>query len=321
MRASYSSKVNNASATRASGHFKTEQRLLWDDARIVLAVRRAGSLTGAAAQLGVSHPTVFRRIRDVEAGFGVRLFERSRSGYVATVAGEAVAEAAAAMEERFIALERRLHGADLRPAGAVRITTADTLMASFLPALLHQLCARFPEIKLEVSTSNAPFDLSRREADVALRFGREPPSYLVGRRLGEAATAVYRAGRAAAPRRLADASWVGPGDSLSHLASYRWIADAGFAERIALRANSFVDIRHAIRAGIGIGILPCYLGDSDPALRRVGVPLPALSSPFWILTHPDLQRVVRIRAVMETLPALIEPLRDLLAGRRPHPRR
>jgi DNA-binding transcriptional LysR family regulator len=311
--------VNTASAIRASGSFRNEQRLVWDDARIVLAVRRAGSLTGAAAQLGVSHPTVFRRIRDVETGFGVRLFERSRSGYVATAAGEAVAEAAAAMEEQFIALERRLHGADLRPAGSVRITTADTVMASFLPALLHQLCARFPEIKLEVSTSNVPFDLSRREADVALRFGSEPPSYLVGRRLGEVASAVYRARRPAAPPRLADAPWVGPGDGLSHLASYRWIADAGFAARIALRANSFVDICHAIRAGIGI--LPCYLGDSDPALRRIGAPLPALSSPFWILTHPDLQRVVRIRAVMETLPALIDPLRDLLAGRRPYKRR
>ena len=313
--------MNNASATRTSGPFKNEQPLVWDDARIVLAVRRAGSLTGAAAQLGVSHPTVFRRIRDVEAGFGVRLFERSRSGYVATTAGEAVAEAAIAMEEQFIALERRLHGADLRPAGSVRITTADTLMASFLPALLHQLCTRFPEIKLEISTSNAPLDLSRREADVALRFGSAQPSYLVGRRLGEVATAIYRTRRAAAPTRLADARWVGPGDGLSHLASYRWIADAGFAARVALRVNSFIDVRHAIRAGIGIGILPCYLGDSDPELRRIGSPLPALSSPFWILTHPDLQRVVRIRAVMETLPALIDPLRDLLAGKRPHKRR
>jgi DNA-binding transcriptional LysR family regulator len=320
MHASYSSQVNNASAIAASGAFKNEQLLVWDDARIVLAVRRAGSLTAAAAQLGLSHPTVFRRIRDVEAEFGVRLFERSRSGYVATAAGEAVAETAAAMEERFIALERRLQGADLRPAGSVRITTADTLMASFLPPLLHQLCARFPEIKLEVSTGNAPFDLSRREADVALRFGSKPPSYLVGRRLGEVASAVYRARRLAVPR-LADAPWVSPGDGLSHLASYRWIADAGFAAHIALRASSFVDISHAIRAGIGVGILPCYLGDSDPELRRVGTPLPALSSPFWILTHPDLQRVVRIRAVMETLPALIDPLRDLLAGGRPYKRR
>jgi DNA-binding transcriptional LysR family regulator len=233
-------------------------------------------------------------------------------------AGEAIAEAAAAMEERFVALERRLHGEDLRPAGSVRLTTTDTLMASFLPPLLQQFCARFPEITLELTTANARVDLSRREADVALRSGSEPPSYLVGRKLGEIASAVYRARRFPQPRSLAAAPWVAPGDSLSHLGSYRWLLDAGLAGRIALRANSLVDICQAIRAGVGVGIVPCYLGDSMPDLRRAGAPLPALTSPFWILTHPDLQRVTRIRAVMETLPALLHSLRDLLAGRRPY---
>lgn len=298
-----------------------EQRLLWDDARVVLAVRRAGSLTGAAAQLRVSHPTVFRRVRDIEAAFGVRLFERSRTGYVATPAGEAIADTAAAMEEQFIALERRLHGQDHRPAGSVRLTTTDTLMASFLPPLLQQFRARFPEITVELTTANARLDLSRREADVALRASSEPPSYLVGRKLGDIASAVYRARSSPQPRTLATATWVAPGDGLSHLASYRWLADAGLTARVALRADSLVDLCHSIRAGVGIGILPCYLGDSMPDLRRAGAPLPALTSPFWILTHPDLQRVTRIRAVMETFPELLKPLRDLLAGRRPYRRR
>jgi DNA-binding transcriptional LysR family regulator len=307
--------MDNASAKLADRLFKHEQALGWDDARFVLAVQRTGSLTGAAARLKISHPTVFRRIRDIELAFGVRLFERSRAGYVATAAGDAVAEVAAEMEARFLALERRLQGADLRPAGNVRITTTDTLLASFLPGVLRELRERFPEITLELTSSNTPLDLSRREADVAIRPGGEPPEYLVGRKLGEIASAIYTARGGPAPADLHAASWIAPDDSLSHLASYRWIREAGLLERVALRANSLLHVCHAVRAGLGIGILPCYLGDHTPGLRRLGRPLPELTSPFWLLTHPDLRRVVRIRAVMEWIPKLVRPYRGLLVGR------
>ena len=281
----------------------------------MLAVQRAGSLTGAATHLGISHPTVFRRVRDLEEAFGVRLFERSRAGYAATAAGEAIAAAAAEMEVRFTALERRLHGADLRPAGSVRITTTDTLLATLLPGVLRAFRDRFPEITLELVGATAPLDLSRREADVAIRPGGEPPPYLVGRKLGEIASAIYAARGGPTPARLLEtASWIAPDDSLSHLASYQWI-QTQHAGRVAVRSNSLLHICHAIRAGLGIGILPCYLGDQTPGLRRLGHPLPELASPFWLLTHPDLRRVVRIRALMEWIPRLLKPHRALLAGR------
>lgn len=306
--------MNNGTIRSAKPVFKNEQHLAWDDARVVLAVQRAGSLTGAAAQLGISHPTVFRRVRDLEAAFGVRLFDRSRAGYAATAAGEAIAAVAAEMEERFTALERRLQGADLRPAGSVRITTTDTLLTTILPGVFRAFRDRFPEITLDLVGATALADLSRREADIAIRPGGEPPAHLVGRRLGDMASAIY-APRAASPSlRLDAASWIAPDDSLSHLASYRWI-QAAHAGRVVVRANSLLHISHAIRAGLGVGILPCYLGDHTAGLRRLGRPLPELTSPFWLLTHPDLRRVVRIRAVMDWIPRLLEPHRALLAGR------
>lgn len=293
--------------------FTNEQRLDWDDARFVLAVRRAGSLTGAAAHLGISHPTVFRRVRDLEEAFGVRLFERSRAGYAATAAGEEIASVAEEMEVKFTALERRLQGADLRPAGNVRITTTDTLLATVLPGVLRAFRDRFPEITLELVGATAPLDLSRREADVAIRPGGEPPSYLVGRKLGEIAAAIYAVRGGPTPV-LEAASWVAPDDSLSHLASYQWI-QTHHARRVVVRSNSLLHISHAIRAGLGVGILPCYLGDHAPGLRRLGRPLPELASPFWLLTHPDLRRVVRIRAVMEWIPRLLKPHKAMLSGR------
>jgi molybdate transport repressor ModE-like protein len=311
----YATLLNDASANIAQVLFMTERSLSWDDARFVLAVHRAGSLTAAAVQLGVSHPTVFRRIRDLEASFGVQLFERSRAGYVATGAGEALAEAAVAVEERFVALERHLRGADLRPAGVVRVTTNDTLLASFLPEVLRELRRRCPAITLEVTTTSARLDLSRREADIALRPGGAPPEEVIGRRLGDIASAVYAPAKLAAPRDLGAASWIAPDDSLSHLASYRWIAAGGLAERVVLRTNSLLNICHAIRAGLGVGILPCYLGDAMKGVRRVRAPIPELASAFWLLVHPDLRRVPRIRTVLDELPKLVQPYRALLAGR------
>jgi DNA-binding transcriptional LysR family regulator len=298
-------------------YFMNEQRLAWADIRVVLAVARAGSLLGAAARLGTSHPTVFRRIRRIEAALGTRLFERSRAGYAATPAGDEIAALAGRMEDDVAALERRLLGRDLRPSGTVRITTTDTIMSSFLAPLLKRLRARHPEIVLEIVVANQFFSLSKRDADVALRPSRDAPENLVGRRIGDIATAVYRARTLAAPAPddWGRADWLVPDDSLSELPSAKWLAARGLDRRAALRANSLVTLRDAAGAGAGLAVLPCYLG--DPAgLARVGAPIPELASALWLLTHPDLRATPRIRAVLDGLAEFLRPLRPLLAGRR-----
>jgi DNA-binding transcriptional LysR family regulator len=299
-----------------------ERHLAWDDLRFVLAVDRAGTLAGAAARLGTSHPTVFRRLRDVERRLGVVLFERSRAGYTATEEGEELARSAAAVEREIAAVEQRLAGRDLRPAGTLRITTTDTLMAGLLPPLLARFQADHPAIQLEVTTSNALSGLSRREADLAIRAGGAPAEHLVGRRLCSVATALYR------PRSLrvkveaiADAPWVMPDDSLSHLASVRWIEERGLVARATLRANSLLHVREGLRSGLGIGFLPCYLGDPDRALVRLAPPMPALSSDLWLLAHADLRKVTRLRAFYDRFPRLLAPLVPLFEGREGRPAR
>jgi DNA-binding transcriptional LysR family regulator len=134
-------------------------RLNWDDLRLVLAIARAGTLSGAARTLEVTHSTVFRRLGAVEQEMGVRLFDRFRDGYAATTAGESAAEVAARIADEVLALERRLSGQDLRPSGTVRITTTDTIGALLMPHL-NALRIAHPQIRLEVTISNTMVNLT-----------------------------------------------------------------------------------------------------------------------------------------------------------------
>jgi DNA-binding transcriptional LysR family regulator len=293
-----------------------EQPSDWDDYRTVLAVGRAGSLNGAAKALRVSHPTVFRRVNAIERRLGVRLFERARDGYALTAAGEDMVAAAEAVEARIGAAERRLAGRDARPTGTVRMTTTDTLLFGLLPPLLADFRRACPGIVVEAAAGNAMSDLSRREADVALRPSGPPPDALVGRRLADVAFAVYAAldDRGGAD---ADAAWAVPDDSLSHLAVSRWLAREGHLDRASYRAASLLALRDAAEHGLGRAVLPCYLGDASPRLRRLGAPIDALRNELWLLTHPDLRRVARIRAFVDHLRDGLAAQRDLIEGRRP----
>lgn len=293
-----------------------EQALDWDDYRLVLAVGRAGSLNGAAKLLRISHPTVFRRVNAIERKLGVRLFERARDGYSLTAAGEDVVAAAAELETRIETVERRLAGRDERPSGTVRVTTTDTMLFGLLPPVFAAFRRAHPQIVLEVIADNTVFNLTRREADVALRPSSNPPDNLVGRRLAHVAYAVYR------PRKwrlrdgedLTQRDWVAPDDSLSHLASARWLVREGYDRKATYRANSLLALRDAAAQGLGLAVLPCYLGDRAPTLARVGAQVAELRNEMWLLTHPDLRRVARIRVFMDAMREAMLAMKPVLEG-------
>lgn len=294
-----------------------EQSLAWDDYRFLLAIGRAGSLNGAAKRLGVSHPTVFRRINAIERSLGARLFERARDGYTPTTTGEEVIAVAAEIEARIGETERRLAGLDARPSGRIRVTTVEPLLHGLLPPLLAQFRRDHPGIVVELYADNAVRDLGRREADVALRPGGEPPEGLIGRRLARIAVAVYRA-RGLRLRGGVEAwdahDWVVPDGTLAHIAMAQWLRRQGYDRRASLRADSLLGLREAAAAGIGLTVLPCYLGDADRRLARVGAPLEGLSSDLWLLSHPDLRRNARIRVFVQAMREGFAGLQPRLAG-------
>jgi DNA-binding transcriptional LysR family regulator len=299
--------------------FTYANAISWDDAVLVKAIAHGGTLKSTAKLLNLSHATVFRRLRELEGRLRIRLFERSRGGYVLTPAGADIREVAVRLEREFDALQQRLAGRDVQASGTVRVATVDTLIAGPLMPILARFCTRYPEIHLDLMSNVAMADLSKREADVAVRAGGRPPADLVGRKLCRIEVAIYAAKEM--PRitkaSLAAELWVAPSDRLNHLASYKWLKETGHFKKTAMQVDSLLTLSSAVASGAGLGLLPCYLADTLPGLQRVGEPIPGLASDLWLLTHQELRRVKRIRLVMDWIHEEMRALKPLFEGREP----
>lgn len=291
--------------------------LNWDDLRVVTAVHRAGSLRGAARAMGVNHATVNRRLNQLEGALGVLLFDRRPDGYSLTQAGEDILAVAERMAADLLAVERRIGGRDDEPYGTVRLNIPPAMVHSFLPAILADFAKSHPEIELDVDASHSFTDLARREADVTLRMDSQIADDVVARKVIDYAKAVY-----AAPDVAAEIGSNGA-DPARHFWT-GWGKDMPYRGFPAGTPFPDLPVRHAIfsnalqvgtaRAGLGLVLLPCFLGDPDPGLVRVpgtGL-LPGKS--LWLLFHGDLRRTARIRALVDFLVPAIKAQRDLLAG-------
>jgi DNA-binding transcriptional LysR family regulator len=290
----------------------------WDDARYLLAIAEGGTLLAASRALRVSHPTVMRRLKRIEETLGARLFDRLPAGLAATAAGEDILVVARRIRGEFQDLERRLAGRDARPSGTLRVTTSDSLLIGLLAPLLPSFREAYPEIVLEMVSTNEVFSLTRRDADIAIRPSRNPPENLIGRRLSGLAWAVFgseasfegRDGRAA----LQDFPWVAPEEPLGGRLLQDWFTEQRLVPKIALRANSMLALAHAVAKGTGLGLLPCFLTAQLPELRRMCGPLPELEEGLWLLLHRDLQKVARIRAFLDYMAPRLAAYRPLLEG-------
>jgi molybdate transport repressor ModE-like protein len=291
----------------------------WDDLRFFLAVARTGSLSGAAKALGVNHSTAFRRIEALEKRLGVRLFERHREGYTLTLAGDEMREAAERVDAEVDTLERRVTGRDLRLSGPLAVTTTDTLMAMFLGRSFATFQVAYPGIELTVLLDSQFFNLSKRQADVAVRPTLEPPETLVGRKVADLAFAVYGTpayvAESGAGDDLTRHRWLVPDDTLGHLAAARWQKKTLPDATVALRSNNLTGLMAGAVNGMGLALLPCFMADPEPRLKRVTDPVAEAASALWLLTHADLRNTQRVRAFMDHMAAALAEERELLEGR------
>ncbi|MEQ9172651.1 MAG: LysR family transcriptional regulator [Rhodospirillales bacterium] len=291
----------------------------WDDLRFFLAVARTGSLSGAAKALGVNHSTAFRRIEALEDRLGVRLFERHREGYALTLAGDEMRAAAERVDAEIDAMERRVTGRDLRLSGPLNVTTTDDLATCLLGPPLAAFQAAYPGIMLSVILDNQFFNLSKRQADVALRPTNAPPDTLVGRRIAGLAFAVYaargRAPKGRGPKALTSRPWLMFDDSLSHLAAAKWLAREQGDAVVALRSNNLLTLMTGAVQGMGLALLPCFMADPETALERVTGPVTEAQTALWLLTHTDLRNTQRVRAFMDHMGDALAAQRGLLEGR------
>lgn len=289
----------------------------WNDLQTVLAVAEHGGLKAGAKALAVHPTTVARRIREIEASQGAALFERYRHGVVLTDAGAEAVEVARQMRGLADGLVSRLEGRDARLSGNIRLTSVDSILRLWMPHFAR-FRERYPDITIELSSGIAMANLTQREADLAVRIASEAPGHLIGSRVCDVAHAVY------ASETLVQT--MGPDATRE---DYPWIAydlavfrgiDGFLAARhpqarIVMRVPRIDLLQAAIEDGVGIGILNCHVGDSNPNLRRLG-PADAGVSGLWVLTHPNLRGTARISALSRFLREVVSEERDLFEGRR-----
>ena len=299
---------------------RAKPRLDWEDLRYVLEIARGGSLAAAALALGVNASSVHRRLAAFEERLAGRLFERGRGGYRPTRTGQALVDAAGRIEAEALAAERRLLGAERGLSGVVRVSTSELLGLYLMPPLLRGFAVRYPQMEIEVSIDNRLVDLARSDADVVLRATDRPPADWIGRRLSRIASCAYahrdyldRVGRR---RPLDEYDWIGLDQSLAHAPQARWLREQVPQARCRLRFNLIEATHQAVRAGLGVAVVPCFVCDDDPMLERIGSPATAGEFGVWMLTHPDLRRSPRIRSFMQDIGALVSAQETRLLGAR-----
>jgi DNA-binding transcriptional LysR family regulator len=286
--------------------------LAWDDLRVFLAVHRARSHAAAGRALRVAPTTVGRRLAALEAAVGARLFTRGPEGLMATEASRALLARAERMEAEVLEAERELSGADARPTGSVRITTGDGFATYILAPALPAFLAAHPGLSVEVRAEVRALDISRGEADVALRLFRPRERSLVARRLGveryglfAAPAYLARRGTPRVARDLAGHDLVLYDRELDRLRTQIWFRQAAAGARIAVRANTTTLLQAACAAGAGIASLTASYVRGDPRYVRV---LPRLEPPpndLWAVTHPDLRSTARVAAILRFLEQLV----------------
>ena len=278
----------------------------WSDVRIFLAVARSQSLGGAARILGISHPTVGRRVRALEAATGQTLFQRHNEGAVLTDAGEAMLKLAEDMEASALAIQRRLAGESSQPEGVLRISAAEWFAAYVLPPVLQELVREFPQITPELITGTRLFDLSRREADIVFRVVPFDEANIVQRSLMRMRYAVYMAQDAFDP--------TGDGEGMNlllmdtsryHYPDVAWLQQLLPKARAVMTTNSRELQARLCARGMGIAVLPQPIGEQTPGLRRIDLGDMPPSRDIWMGYHQDLRRMDRLRAMADIAARLL----------------
>jgi DNA-binding transcriptional LysR family regulator len=293
------------------GHRRPRQKLPWDDVRLFLALCRSRTIGAAAAALGVDASTVSRRLTAMEAALSAALFERGRDGLAATEAAEDLMPVAEEIEAMMARFASEAEGFERAVAGLVRIAcppdAAEVVVAPLVPALR----ARHPALRLVIEPGESVVDLTRREADLALRTVRPTRGDLVMTRLAAVRWVPVAAPKLARAlgtlRSWADAPWVGWGERLSGIAPARWLAAHAGGADVLVRSDSLILQLALVREGVGVALIP------EPSVRHYGLvpvktskalhdraaPLP--TDELFLVTHRALRRVPRVSAVWDLL--------------------
>lgn len=294
----------------------------WDSLRYFLAVARGGTTVAAAEKMRVDQSTVSRQISALERAVGAKLFDKSVSGYTLTDLGRQLVPAAERAEREVDEILFLVGQNGRRLAGAIKVTTNETVADLFLAPLLGEFAETYPDIRVEVSVSPHWVNLAAGEADVALRAARVLKGEgVVARKLSDLPWAIYcsrdylgKHGSPARGKELAKHSIVSVNGDLAAIAAFQWLeANAGPAA-VVVRTNSLPNVLAGVRAGLGVSALPCVTAEAERDLVRCFGPNEELGSAVWLVTRSQIREEPRIRAFNSFMAAKAPVLRRLLAG-------
>jgi DNA-binding transcriptional LysR family regulator len=301
---------------------RTPQDFDWDDLRHLLAVARHGSTLAAGRALGMDQSTVQRRLAELERRCGQALVQRQPSGYRLTEFGLALLPHAQRVEDAVGAFKLHLATAAADVSGVVRVTCPEPIVYRITQStLLQRFSERYPALQVHFVMSDKYIDLSKGEADVALRSGDTDDGALVGRKIGDSVWAVYasatyieRHGRPHRVEDLASHALVGFDDTMAKHRIAAWLRKVSPDAVLVARSSSVLGLVYSAKAGVGVAPLPTALGDAEPDLVRVIEPVAELSRIWRMLTTPDLRHTPRVAAFFDFMVSEIETLRPIITG-------
>ena len=289
----------------------------WDDLKFFLMVCNKGSVRAAAKALGVNHATVSRRVNNFETSLGQRLFERSAKGYIRTAVGNEIYLEASNLEERLNSVERKVAGKDGELVGEIRVTLPGIFGAQLMMSAFAEFCHLYPEVEIDIADSTEVFNLANREADVAFRLCHEPPEYLVGRKLAVMHRSCYLPVTLAPMLEqegwLERQNWLGWSDKIRRPVGKLAKDYPKFGSKHKI-INGGLQLE-ACKLGMGVAILPCFIGDQDKTLMRIPPYTSEGKHHLWVLSHPDLRKNAKIQTFIRFMTEYLLKQKDLLEGR------
>ncbi len=295
----------------------------WDGLKVVLALGRRGTLSGAAVMLGVSHPTVSRKLTALQESLGVRLFERTPEGWLMTAEGEKLFGVAEEVEEKLLVVDRVLSGRDLRLSGTLRVWTPDIFVRGFVQEF-RAFVELYPSIRLEIDAENSIPNLVRRETDIQLMFDyhmyQTIPEAVVGRKLGRVSYAVYGtealATKASFEKHgdVTNLPWMSWHPRLGARMTEAWMKQNIPPHKVVCQVDRATNMVDCVAAGMGAMILPCFVMDPLANVRRLTPILPEMGVDLWLFFHRDLRTTARLRAFVEHMVTHVGARRAELAG-------
>jgi DNA-binding transcriptional LysR family regulator len=293
----------------------------WNDLRYFLELSRQGKLVKAALRLQVDHTTVSRRIASLEKQLQARLFDKSPIGYQLTDAGMRLLPMAEKIESQSNSLYQALSGKDARLSGTVRISTSEGIGAQVIARHIGEFRTEHPDIEIELMADTRRTSLSKREADIAITFSRPESGRLKGWKLCDYRLKLYGSSEylASHPKimnidDLTQHEFVSYIDDLIEMPELRYFESTFKNAHVVFRSTNLNAQYNAIRSGVGLGLVHCFMAADDPQMVAVLPDQILVQRSFWLMVHEDLRDVARVDAVCQFLTRLLRDNEDLMMG-------